>query len=411
MEWMELLALSLKSVITIVINPLFWLVLFLIYTQYKKVSRMEIKLIGEEKATAVERLFSSFGVGIMGGILGTVIISLVGVTIQLKDFKYILPIAILLMLINVRYLCFSYAGGIISLISLVFGFPDINVSSILAIVAVLHFIESILIWIDGHKHPTPVFVDHDIYGTVGGFTLQRFWPIPFAVLLIILSKVNGSTDINLPDWWPLFMSKGLSLDNITLQLTVVVAALGYGDISLSSSPREKTKKSSLRLALYSIILLVLSGISAHIYIFKYIAALFAPLAHEGLIIYSQKEESNKKPIYKNHSKGITVLDIKSNSVAEKMGLKPGYVIWKVNNYIMNEKEDLAYILRQIPNYLWIDVIDNKGRKKILEFKDYRNGITSLGAIIIPKDSDVVISTKQNISIIKKLYKKLMKKNN
>ncbi len=409
MEWFQLIYIALQSTLTIIINPLFWLVLYLIYNQYKKVSKMEISLIGEEKATPIERVFSSFGIGIIGGIFGTILISLLGVTLQIEDFKYILPLAILLMLINIRYLCFSYAGGILALSSLIFGFPNINVSSIIAIVAILHFIESVLIFIDGHKYPTPVFIDHDIYGTVGGFTLQRFWPIPFAILLIVMGNLNGASDINLPDWWPLFISKNLDLNNITLQMTVVVAALGYGDIAITSTPRDKSKKSAIRLALYSIILLILSVVSSNIYVFKYIAALFAPIAHEALIIFSQKEEKNKRPIYKINPQGITVLDVKKDSVAKKMGMKSGYCIRSINNYMVNDKNDLTYILRQYPSYIWIDGVDEKGNKFSLDFSDYRNGINSLGAIIIPQNSDVVITANRNMSIIKNVFNKIKKK--
>lgn len=409
MEWLQLMYIALQSTLTIIINPLFWLVLFLIYSQYKKVSIMEKNLIGEEKATPIERVFSSLGIGIIGGILGTILISILGVTLQIEDFKYILPLAIILMLINVRYLCFSYAGGLLALFSLVFGFPKINVSSIIAIVAILHFIESILIFIDGHKYPTPVFIEHDIYGTVGGFTLQRFWPIPFAVLLIVIGRLNGATDINLPDWWPLFIPENLDLDNVTLQLTVVVAALGYGDIATTSSPKEKSKKSAIRLAFYSVILLILSVISSYIYIFKYIAALFAPIAHEILIIFSQREEKNKRPIFKVNPQGLTVLDVKKDSIAEKMGIKSGYSIRSINNYMVNEKEDLTYILRQYPTYIWIDGIDEKGSNYTVDYSDYRNGIGSLGAIIIPRNSDVVVAPNRNISIIKNIFKKLIRK--
>jgi hypothetical protein len=371
---------------------------------------MEKKLLGKEKTSAKKRMIDSIGVGMIGGILGTIVISMLGVAIQLEDFKFILPLAILLMLINVRYLCFSYAGGIISLSSLIFGYPKVNVSSIIALVAVLHLIESVLIWIDGYRHPTPIFIEHDKYGTVGGFTLQRFWPIPFAVLLVMLGQIHGSTDINLPDWWPLFISRYLDKDNITLQITVVIAALGYGDIAVSSPPKEKSKKSSLRLAVYSIVLLILAGISSYIHIFKFIAAFFAPIAHEALIIYSQKEEKSKIPFYKKHHIGLTVLDIKKDSIGDKMGIKSGYILLRANNYSINEKEDLLYVLNQYPSHLRIEAIDERGKNLILEYTDYVNGINSIGAIIIPQNSNYIISSGENVSIIKSIFKKAFKRN-
>jgi len=406
MGWVELIKLSLWSVLSIVKNPLFGIILLLIYIQYRKVSKMEKRLLGSVKTTAKERLFTSLGVGLIGGVLGTIVVSILGVAVELKDFQFILPLAIFLMLINVRYLCFSYAGGIISLSSLIFGFPKINVSSIIALVAVLHLIESILIWIDGHKDPTPVFIEHKKYGTVGGFTLHRFWPIPFVVLLVVLT---GSTNTNLPKWWPLFISSNLNLDSVTLRLTVVIAALGYGDIAITSSPKQKSKKSSLRLAVYSLVLLVLAGISSYIYAFKYVAALFAPIAHEALIIYSQREEKNRIPMYKKYHRGLTVLDVKKNSVAEKMGIKSGYILLRANDYYINEKEDLLYVLSQIPSYLRIEGFDEKGSNVVLEYRDFQNGITSIGAIIIPQSSNYIVSSGENISIIGKLIKRTFKR--
>lgn len=405
MGWLDLIQMALVSVLKIVINPLFWVVLILIYIQYRKVGKMEKTLLGGVKRTAKEKVFSSLGVGLVGGFLGTIVVTILGVAIELKDFQFILPLAIFLMMINVRYLCFSYAGGIISLSSLIFGFPKINVSSIIALVAILHLIESILIWIDGHKDPTPIFIEHALYGTVGGFSLQRFWPIPFAVLLVVL---NGSTNTDLPNWWPMFISSNLNLETITLPPTVVIAALGYGDIAITSSPRQKSKKSSLRLAAYSIILLIIAGISSYIYPFKFIAALFAPIAHEALIIYSQREEKRKRPMYKKYYRGLTVLDVKKNSVAEKMGIGPGFVLLKANDYHINEKGDLIYVLRQTPSHLRIEGLDGKGNKMVLEYRDILNGINSLGAIIIPHSSGFVVSTGENVSIFGKMFKKLFK---
>ncbi len=407
MGWIELMKLALRSVLTIVFNPLFWVVLLLIYIQYRKVAKMQKTLLGEVKTTAKEKVFASLGIGLIGGVLGTIVVAILGVAIEFKDFQFILPLAIFLMLINVRYLCFSYAGGIISLSSLIFGFPKINVSSIIALVAILHLIESILIWIDGHRDPTPVFIEHDLYGTVGGFTLQRFWPIPFVVLLVIL---RGSTSMDLPNWWPIFISPDLNLESIILQPIVVIAALGYGDIAITSSPRQKSKKSSIRLAGYSIILLILAAISSYIYVFKYIAAIFAPVAHEALILYSQREEKSKRPMYKKYYRGLTVLDVKKNSVAEQMKIGPGFVLLKVNDYHINEKEDLIYVLRQVPTHLRIEGLDEKGSKIVLEYRDILNGINSLGAIIIPPRSSFVVSTGENVSIIRKMIKKLLRKN-
>ena len=154
----------------------FWLVIFLIYMQYKKTSEIEIQILGKEKRSLKDKTIHAAALGLLGGIVGTVVMMGFGVTVDAKDFLWLLPLALLLMTIHVRYLCFSYAGGLLSFSSLVFGFPKINVPSIMAIVAILHLIESILIRIDGCRDMIPVQQDAR-YGIIG-IHLQRFWPIP-----------------------------------------------------------------------------------------------------------------------------------------------------------------------------------------------------------------------------------------
>ncbi|WZL72140.1 PDZ domain-containing protein [Clostridiaceae bacterium 35-E11] len=404
---LTLLQMALISILTTFLNPLFWIVMLLVYIQYKRIHSMEIQILGEQRRSLKDKMVNAFITGMVGGIIGTIIIMLLGITIETRDFKFILPLAILLMLINVRYICFSYAGGLLALASLIFGAPKLNVSSILAIVAVLHLIESVLIWTDGDKDAVPIFMENKKYGVVGGFMLQRFWPIPFAILLFMLGPLEGAREINLPEWWPLFKADkaGIDIKNISLQMAAVVAALGYGDMALSSIPKEKCRKSAKRLFVYSVALLLLSVISIKLYIFKFLAAFFAPVAHELLIIYGQKEEERCHPIFRHHRSGVTVLDIQEGLPGQIMGIEQGDVILKINNRFVNSKEEMQEILNQYPPYIWVDIVNLKGDRKTLEYKNYRSGIKSLGIIVVPKTPEVIFDTKTSVSMIKNLFDK------
>lgn len=410
---LQLLQMALMTIVTAFLNPLFWVVMLLLYIQYKRMHKMETRILGEERRALKDKMVHALMVGMIGGTVGTVLIMLLGITIETRDFQFILPLAMLLMLINVRYLCFSYAGGLLALVSLILGVPKLNVSAILAIVAILHLIESILIWIDGYKDAVPIFVENEKYGIVGGFMLQRFWPIPFAVLIFILGPLEGAREINLPEWWPIFKENigDINIENISLQISAVVAALGYGDMALTSIPKEKCKKSSKRLFVYSILLLMLSIISTKIYIFKFLAAFFAPIAHELLIIYGQKEEKRSIPIFRQHTRGVTVLDIQEGLPGQIMGLEQGDVILKINNYVVRQKEDIQEILNQYPPYIWLDIVNVKGHPKTLDYTNYRSGIRSLGIIVVPKVPEVVFDTQTSFSIIKRLLHKWRHKKN
>ena len=51
--------------------------------------------------------------GIFGGIIATVLFIYLQIYIIPKDFIYIFVVAIILSLINVRFMCFSYGGSIV----------------------------------------------------------------------------------------------------------------------------------------------------------------------------------------------------------------------------------------------------------------------------------------------------------
>ena len=406
--FLELIQMAVFSVAAVFASPFFWLVVYLVYVQYRRNHEMEIMVLGEARKTLGEKVRNAIITGILGGLAGTIIIMLLGITIEIKDFSYIFPLALLLMLINMRYICFSYAGGLLALSSLILGIPKLNVSSIMAIVAILHLVECILIYFDGYRDAVPVFLNDSRFGIVGGFMLQRFWPIPFAVLLAVAGPLEGAKEINLPDWWPIF-KENIDINSISLQISAVVAALGYGDTAVVNTPKMKSRKSAVRLFTYSIVLLALAVLSTGITAFKYIAALFSPIGHELLILYGQREEKSGIPQFRQRSHGVTVLDIMNGSIGEKIKLKQGDVILSVNNHDVNDREDIQQILHQFPTYIWIEIQDIKGKKRTIEYQDYRNGIGSLGIVLVPRESDIVFDTKNSVSLLKKLLQKLLRR--
>lgn len=407
---LTLIKMALLAVGGALFSPLLLVVMVLVFYQYKRIQDIEIKMLGKPKITILENMVRAMVLGLLGGMVGTVIIMILGITIEPKDFMYLLPVAILLMLINVRYLCFSYGGGLLSLTSLIFGFPNINVSSVMAIVGILHLVESVLIWMDGHHHPMAIYVEDERYGVIGGFMLQRFWPIPFVILMLATGPVEGGQVLALPDWWPIFKNQMGMMDGAQVSLTMgtVVAALGYGDMTLSCLPKKKTRIAALRLFVYSTVVLFLSILSTLHPFFLWVVALAGPLGHEALIIYGQKEEKRGTPIFRQHKRGVTVLDTQRDSVGEKIGLMAGDVILGINGVQADLKEDILHVLRQCPTYLWLEVMAPSGQIRTLEHQNYQRGINSLGVLMVTQDTSVIFHTHTSVSIIKKWMNKLRK---
>lgn len=378
---------TVKAVALSIFDPFFWIIIGLIAMQYKNKIDIERRIMGHEQEPLKELILDSVFYGFLASIIGSVIIIFLGITIENIGFQYVWPLAILLMLINPRYICFSYAGGIISLISLIVGFPKVNVPGLMAIVGVLHLMESMLIYIDGHRNSTPVFLELDDGRIAGGFSMQKFWPIPFAALIVV-SGISGGHGVNMPDWWPIIKPMGTGLNNIMFVITTGIAALGYGDIALTRLPVKKSRVSAARLFLFSIILILLSAGGMYRDIFKYAAAVFGPVAHELLILKGQRDEKDRKPLFIAPENGIMILAAAKDSPAEKIGLKPGDIILKINDIPVNREEDVLRILMAQPVVMWITVRELNGNYVNYEYRDSR-GVSGLGILIVPRHSSTV----------------------
>jgi membrane-associated protease RseP (regulator of RpoE activity) len=194
----------------------------------------------------------------------------------------------------------------------------------------------------------------------------------------------------------------LGTENLPLQISMIVAALGYSDIAVSTTPSKKSKISAIRLMVYSTILLLFSVLAKQYTIFLWIVAIFAPLGHEALILWGQREEKSRTPLFRHHHRGITVLDVKKDGHGKEIGLHSGDVILKINNYPIDHKDDIHTVLNGFPRLVRMEIIDELGKYKTLEYRNDQIGMANLGVIIVPKESQVVFHLQTTISPVKKL---------
>ena len=126
-----LLALMGQKLLEIIVTPLFlgiYLLLFvLVAWQYKRLEDMSGKLLNTTRRSYLGAALVSTLLGLAGGLLGSVLLILVGIDLLSVGIIYLWIVALLLMFINQRFLCFAYAGGLLSLLSLLLGYPDIDI--------------------------------------------------------------------------------------------------------------------------------------------------------------------------------------------------------------------------------------------------------------------------------------------
>lgn len=397
----QMLSMFSKSFLFTFGNFIFWLVVLLVGFQYKKTVRMEVKMFGVPKNNVLRQTFISAGFGILGGMLASVMLIIVGISLEQVGIIYLWPLAILFMLINPRYICFAYAGGIIGLISIVLkglspvlpqnsfliGLANINVPGLMALIGILHLTESMLIALSGHMGVSPLFIKNKSGQVVGGFSLQKFWPLPIVGLITMLvpeAMQQLPQGLGMPSWWPLLGSPQVIEQGkkAVFMMLPIAAGLGYGDISISSFPREKTLRSAKNLCGYSLLLMGLAIAAYYRIEFMFLAVIFAPLGHEYLIVKGNREEFSKEPIFIPPEKGIKILDTLPHYPGHKAGLSSGDIIVRINECIIENRSDLNRCLQSEEKHFTLWVEKNSGKKV-----KYRLTLDStpkkLGIILVP----------------------------
>jgi hypothetical protein len=260
LDIVKLIVLGLRYV---VIQPFFWIVVAITFFQYRRLQNVERSILGVVRESAFVNLLFMLGLGLVGGLIGSFIFAFVGISVSDAGIFYLWIVALLLMLIQPRFMCFAYAAGVVGLFSMITGVPNVNIPAVLGIVAVLHMIEGLLIYVSGYAGAIPVPFERPEGRTVGGFALQRIWPIPIMVLLVeglVIQEQIMEGLIRMPEWWPLIGTTVSAPEGHELVYSMLPFAVGagYSDIALTRYPKERARATAFTLGIYSLILLVIA---------------------------------------------------------------------------------------------------------------------------------------------------------
>lgn len=263
---------------------------------------------------------------------------------------------------------------------------NVHMPSLLALVAVLHFIEAMLIRWQGSRAASPLFFQGKRGKIVGGYHLHGFWPVP---LFLIVPMQTGSGS-SLP-WSPL-LGDGWSMGWTFVAFPVVI---GFTELTLSRLPRNKVRWSSGRLMVYSIVVFIMAAVIEIWPILTIGASLLCIIFHEVLVWYSSWEESLRSPLYVHDERGLLILGVIPSSPAEEMGIQSGEIIHGVNGVKVTTKEQLHQALQLNPAFCKLEVINLEGQSKFLKRALFSGEHHQLGIILAPdQDAKYYVGLKQ-----------------
>ncbi|AWI07235.1 PDZ domain-containing protein [Clostridium drakei] len=400
---MSILLYTLKSVAFALTEP--YLVAFLIilafvlYRRNKKTSIMQKMIIGERINSPFELTISQIVIGIFAGTIASVMMSYLGIVFDENSaVDLVFLLSIVFMFFNQRFICFSYSGAVLGIVSIALSFlsvslkmPNldilkIDIVSLMSMVAVLHFIEGFLIILDGDTGYIPVFTNRN-GRIVGGFALQRYWTLPVAMFFILHSVSNPglSWQIPTPNWWPLVNNSMPSnvLKNALVALIPFYGVIGYNSITFTRDKKEKTLMSGGLTIIYSLALFALAQLAALNIFLKILVLVFAPVAHEGMIIFQRRLELKGTPKYTSDEEGIMVLEVAPNSPANEMGISTGDLLVEINSEKVENEEKISEIIRETSNFIWFKVKKVTGKFEEVSYNKMNNS-KRLGIVFVPK---------------------------
>lgn len=398
----------------IFLHPMLYIGIILLILLYRRQINLERKLFSSRLHFLSYEVITSLAIGIIGGIIASIILNGLGVVFHPEEMWFVWVVSIILIIFNIRFLCLSYPVGFIGIIagllqllgttsnnSFIEALIGIHIPSLIAIVAILHLIEAILIRLKTAEQATPIFIETKRGKLVGAFSLQSYWLVPL-FLLVVAQDGTGAQITS--TWWPLIGG------GVSLTFLPVPVMIGYSDLTSVYTPREKSIKASNYLVIYSIILLVLAVLSEELIILQIVAAFFAGFAHEGIRIISKQKEKDLPAKYCHPDVGLKVLAVLPNSIAKEMDIEVGEVITKVNGLTVNDRYALYSALQQEGTFVKLEVINLDGEITLKQHAIYDGDHYQLGIILAPDDeADFYIDIKK-VNIVQLIKQKLTKIN-
>ena len=396
---MDLIIHSLKSIAVAIIEPmhLVMLVVFgiIFYLKNVKIVSIQKMTLGEGLNTPLELTLSQIVLGILAGAIGSIVLSVLGVTFsENSGIEFIFMISILSLFYKKKYISYAYSSAILGVIGISLNiisssigmklFLNVDILSLMTFVGVMYILEGLLIIVDGNRGAIPVFTKKE-NKIVGGFSFSRYWPIPIAILMIFNNSIAGEDSIysNVASWWPIINNKAV----LSLLATAMIASIplygimGYSNVTFTQEKKTKSLRCGSAILVYGISVALVAQLANINIVGQIISIIYTPLAFELIMRYEYRVEKKGQCLYVSDDEGIMVLEVTPNSPAYEVGIKRGDKIIEINGQNIKSEGDIFKAARDCILKVPMKVKNNSGQvlEYIIQPRNKR-----LGLLLVPK---------------------------
>ncbi|VYU59853.1 signal protein PDZ [Clostridium tertium] len=421
---MELILYTLRTVAYAIIGPMNIIMLVVLgvmfYLKNKRIAIMQKMTIGESINSPLELTLSQICLGIIGGIIISIMLTIFGIVFdENSGIEIMFIISILLLFVKKRFICFSYSGAVLGALGIIASllasatnsqsYININIVALMTFVGLMHVVEGILVMFDGGRGAIPVFSNKD-NKIVGGFAYSRYWALPVAIFIAITSKISsvGTSPIATPEWWPLVNRA----DTLLLLSTAVIMSLplygvvGYNSVTFTKDKNKKPLYSGLGILIYGVLLALVAQVAQFGIIGQIVVVILAPLGHEIMIKIQNKNENSGNYLYVTDDEGVAVLEVAPNSPAYQSGIRRGDKIIEVNKSRAMSEVEIFKAVRESFNEISFKVRKISGEIVDLSVKPINKKV---GMLIVPKMVDVESTLSVDNDDFKKVLEEMKRK--
>ncbi|WP_338473152.1 PDZ domain-containing protein [Niallia sp. XMNu-256] len=374
----------------IFLNPVFYYIFILAIVL--GISR--VKRERSEFHVRAENAFYEFKqvipLGLVIGLVLSIIMVIIGVVIPIEFIIFVALFTFILSFIgHTRWLTSVYTVGLaffatLFLLSKDWELPLIRSqtpewnASLLApmaiVVCLLVIAEGILIFKNGKNGTSPKMIKSKRGLRVGIHEVKRIWMLP------LLLFIPGESITPPFEWWPVF-----SIGSETYSFILVPFAIGFYQQIHSMLPESLVELFGKKVIKLGMILTVLSVVVYWYPLFSIIVVALAIIGREWLSLVHRLGEENRPLYFSRKQHGVMILGIIPHSPAERMGLKTGELIMKVNGIGVNSEATFYDALEKNRAHCKLEVLDVNDQIRYVQKALYEGDPFKLGIIFVLDD--------------------------
>ena len=376
----------LKGIGLLFLNPVLYIGLLVTYMLGSKRVKQERKLFHIRVEDPMIEMKEYIVPSLLTGIVLSIITGLLGLNVP---FEFVLLTGFLSVIFSlflfVRLLTPVYTVGLALLIIFglglygfegildegFFSFDEAVYPSIAVLLGLLLVAEGWLIRTRGALHASPLYEKGKRGMIVGAQKSKRIWLVP--VLLFI---PNGMLDVP-SDLWPVF-----AFGDTEWAPIVVPFFIGFSAKAKSTLLANVVQPLGMRIAAIGFVVL---AVAAAGYWLPYLSLAAVAIAIVGraivFFVYKSREET-RPSFFTSSQNGLMILGVLPESPAERMGLRPGELLTKVNGRIVHSRAELYEALQSNRAHCKLEIFDINDQIRLVQNALYEGDHHELGILAV-----------------------------